>query len=251
MLHSTSRNSADRHASGLGRTAVEGADDTKLMQETKHSLFKGEQQDQIEHVHPYGFVNVPNKPTGQGKLRRAAEAFMTFLGGNRSQGVAIAVGDRRYRLYKLAEGEVALHDDQGQQVHMKRDGIYGSVPNSKKIVMQVMDDDQMPQDPAAPGGGSGQAQKMGQIQQAGRPAGVNFTLDKNTLTINVPNYVVNASSTYKVTSPSINLNGTCYLGDDVGNCTKRAAKKGSIDTNGDSQIENLCKTVFLSSQSGA
>jgi phage gp45-like len=213
---------------------VEGVDDTKLMQESKHSLFEGEQQDQIEHVHPYGFVNVPKKPTGSGKLRKAAEAFMSFLGGNRSHGIAMVVGDRRYRLYKLEEGEVALHDDQGHQVHIKRDGVFVSAPQSKKVVAQIMDDDHLPRE---------DGKDMGQIKQAGRPSSVNFTLTKDGLTINVP--------TFKVNAGTINLNGNCYLGDEVENCTHRAGKKTTLDSNGDTLQENLCKTVFLSKQSAS
>ena len=36
--------------------------------------------------------------------------------------VAIASDDRRYRI-TLEAGELALYDDQGQKVHLKRDGI--------------------------------------------------------------------------------------------------------------------------------
>lgn len=214
MRHSTSRTAADRHASGLGRTVFEEADDSKPMQESKHSLFKGEQQQKIEHVHPYGFTAVPKKPTGSGVMRRAAEAFMSFLGGNRSHGIAVVVGDRRYRLYKLEEGEVALHDDQGQQVHLKRDGVWASVPNSKQIKMQIMDDDQMPQDSSGGSGGSGQ--QMGQIKQAGRPAQINFTLDKNGLTVNHPNGAVQFNcKTFKATvSDHFSTVGETRLGSD-------------------------------------
>lgn len=223
MRHSTSRTAADRHASGLGRTVFEEADDSKPMQESKHSLFKGEQQQKIEHVHPYGFTAVPKKPTGSGMMRRAAEAFMSFLGGNRSHGIAVVVGDRRYRLYKLEEGEVALHDDQGQQVHLKRDGVWASVPNSKQIKMQIMDDDQMPQDNSGSGGagggggtGSGE-QQMGQVKQAGRPAQINFTLDKNGLTVNHPNGAVAFNcKTFKATvSDHFSTIGETRLGSDT------------------------------------
>lgn len=195
----SSRNSADRHGNALGRTAVEEVDDTKLMQETKHSLFTDEQQAQIEHAHPYGFTNVPKKPTGQGSVRRAAEAFMSYMGAGRSHGVAVVVGDRRFRLHQLAEGEVAMYDDQGQQVHFKRSGLWASVPNSKQIVMQIMDDDQMPQDPKAQGGGANQPQKMGQIQQSGRNAQIKITLDKGKLQFDHPNGdVVFNCKTFKV-----------------------------------------------------
>jgi phage gp45-like len=236
VRHQTSRNSADRHGNALGRTVVEQVDDTKLMQQSKHSLFQDEQQDQIEHVHPYGFVNVPKKPTGSGKLRKAAEAFMSFLGGNRSHGIAMVVGDRRYRLYKLEEGEVALHDDQGHQVHFKRDGVWVSAPNSKKIVAQIMDDDQLPRE---------SGKDMGQIKQAGRPSSCNYTLDKNSLTINHTTAVNINAPTIKMVGSTIIADGMVYLGGEPGDARFEASKRGSIDTNGDSQIDNLSKKVFI------
>jgi phage gp45-like len=234
MRHSNSRTSADRHASGISRAVVEEVDDTKLMQEHKHSLAGDEQQAQNEHAHPYGFVNVPQKPTGTGKMRMAAEAFMSFMGAGRSHGIAMLVGDRRYRLYKLAGGEVAMHDDQGHQVHFKRDGIYVSAPNSKKIVGQIMDDDTMPQESGAKGG---------QIQQAGRPAAVNFTLDKHSFTLNHPTAINLNAPTITLTGTSIITEGNTFLGG--ADAFKKAGMKGTIDTNGDSLIDNLAKKVFL------
>lgn len=45
---------------------------------------------------------------------------MTFLGGNRAQGLAVKVDDRRYRLKGLACGEVALYTDEGDKIHLER-----------------------------------------------------------------------------------------------------------------------------------
>jgi phage gp45-like len=208
---------AERVGNASSRTIVEQVDDTKLMQFHTVSGFQEEQQQSIEHVHPYGFTSVVQPPSGgsNGQNRTGAEGFMTFMGGGRSHGVVFCAGDRRYRLYKLQNGEVAMHDDQGQQVHFRRDGIWGSVPNSKKVVLQVMDDDQLPQDSSSQqssGTGGDQTsggQKMGQIQQAGRPAQINLTLDKNGLVFNHPNgaatfnvktFTVNASDVVEVKS---------------------------------------------------
>lgn len=228
MRHQTGRNSADRHGNALGRSVVEEVDDSKLMQESKHSMFADEQHEQIEHVHPYGFVNVPQKPTGSGKLRKAAEAFMSFMGGGRGHGVAMVVGDRRYRLYKLEGGEVALHDDQGHQVHIKRDGIHVSAPNSKKIVAQIMDDDAIPRE---------SGKDMGQIKQAGRASAVNYTLTKDSLIVNVPTFRVNANV--------INLNGECFFGGPQEECIFRASSKTSLDDAGNAQETMLTKKVWM------
>jgi phage gp45-like len=202
VRHSSSRIAADRHANGMSRSVVEQVDDTKYWQQGTHSLFANEQQGTVEHVHPYGFTSVPQKPTGTGRLRQAAEAVFSFLGGNRSHGIAMLVGDRRYRLYKLDGGEVALHDDQGQQVHLKRDGIWASVPQSKSIKLQIMDDDTLPQDAA-----SNAQIKNGQIKQAGRPAQINIVLDKNQFTVNHPNGTVN----FNCANFNLNASGTAKL----------------------------------------
>lgn len=204
MKHLSTRNTSERVGSAISRTIVEQVDDTKLMQQHNISGYAGEKQAQIEHVHPYGFSSVVQPPSGgsNGSQRLGAEGFMGFMGGGRSHGVVFMAGDRRFRLYKLQNGEVALHDDQGQQLHIRRDGIWGSVPQSKKIQLQIMDDDKLPQD----SGGSG-GQKMGQIQQAGRAATINLVMDKNQFTLNHPQgavtlncktFALNTSSTVDV-----------------------------------------------------
>lgn len=52
-----------------------------------------------------------------------AEAAVAAVGGARAHLVALAVDDRRYRIASLQPGEVTLYDDQGQRVHLTRDGI--------------------------------------------------------------------------------------------------------------------------------
>jgi phage baseplate assembly protein V len=106
-------------ANSSARSTIDKADDSKKWQEVKHRVFQGEQADTIEHAHPYGFTAVPKPPDSSG----TAEAIVIYVGGDRSHGVAIVVGDRRYRLTNLVEGEMAIHDDQGQMVHIKRGGI--------------------------------------------------------------------------------------------------------------------------------
>jgi phage baseplate assembly protein V len=97
----------------LGRAVLAAVNDDPQMQELQLELLSDETQDGIEHFQPYGFTAHP-KP--------GAEAIMAAIGGLRSHGVALSVGDRRYRI-KVAEGEVAIHDDQNQKVHLTRDGI--------------------------------------------------------------------------------------------------------------------------------
>lgn len=86
----------------------------KKMQSLQLQLLAGEVADGVEHFEPYGYTARP-KP--------GAEAVTIFVDGDRSHPITIVVADRRYRLQGLQEGEVAIHDDQGQKVHLTRSGI--------------------------------------------------------------------------------------------------------------------------------
>ena len=66
---------------------------------------------ELPRVQPYGLTTNPQND---------AEAIVLMM--DESNGVVIAVDDRRYRLTGLAKGEVALYDDLGSKVHLKRDG---------------------------------------------------------------------------------------------------------------------------------
>ena len=69
--------------------------------------------DNLVRVVPYGFRHRP-KP--------GAQAYLLFPAGDRSYGVAIVVGDKRYQV-DLEEGEVAIHDDIGHVIKLGRKGI--------------------------------------------------------------------------------------------------------------------------------
>lgn len=86
-------------------------------------VLDGETLGNVKRVEPYGFSYRP-KP--------GCQPYLLFPAGDRSFGVAIVIGDRQYQM-DLQEGEVALHDDQGQHVHLKRDGIVVSTPMKCRI----------------------------------------------------------------------------------------------------------------------
>ena len=100
----------------LARGTVSAADGTKKMRVVQVRLLADEVRDDLEHVEPYGFTSEPLDD-------EQPEAFAAFFGGDRSHGIVFCIADRRYRLTKLKAGEVALYDDQGQKVHLTRDGI--------------------------------------------------------------------------------------------------------------------------------
>ncbi len=77
----------------------------------------------IERVEPYGLSYRPKKDS---------RAYLFFPAGDRSYGVALVIGDKRYQM-DLQEGEVALHDDEGNHVHIKRGGVIEVKASSKVI----------------------------------------------------------------------------------------------------------------------
>lgn len=115
-----------RVAMMIGRVVIAGVDDAPKMQQLQVELLADETIDGVEHVQPYGFAAHPFPD---------AEGIGLAVGGLRSHLLVINAADRRYRI-KLEQGEVAIHDDQGQSVVLKRDGVE---IHAKKITM-VSDD---------------------------------------------------------------------------------------------------------------
>jgi phage gp45-like len=193
----SSRTIGDRVHNAIKRVTVEDTNEDPLFRESTLSLYTEEKQKEIEHMEPYGFSSRVKKPTGEANNKKKAEGLMVFTGGNRSHGVLIVNGDRRYRLRGLKEGELALFDDQGQQVHFTRDGIVTSAPSGKKIVTQVMKSDKAPPPPqsssstsSAPSSGSSSGQtdskKYGQSAQATQEVLTSLTLTKDSWVVNHP-----------------------------------------------------------------
>lgn len=108
------------------RAVVQLVDEAKGIQALQLSALDEELIEGAERFQDYGFTSVPIP---------GAEAVLVFPGGLRSHGLVVAVGDRRYRLRGLAEGEVAIYDDQAQQIVLKRDGI--RVVSSLKIDIEA------------------------------------------------------------------------------------------------------------------
>lgn len=98
----------------VGRAVIAAVNDGAQAQALQVELLADEVQDGVERFQGYGFTSHPHP---------GAEALAVCVGGTRSHMIVVQVEDRRYRLKNLAEGEVALFDDLGQVVHLKRDGI--------------------------------------------------------------------------------------------------------------------------------
>lgn len=116
-----------RRIQGMVARAVIGlVDDTLKAQGLQLSVLAGEVQDGVERFQDYGYTSVPHP---------GAEAVVVYVGGLRSHGIVVACEDRRYRLKGLEVGEVALYDDLGQAVILKRDGI--RVVSPTKVVVEA------------------------------------------------------------------------------------------------------------------
>lgn len=87
-----------------------------------------EQLQGTEQFQEYGFTSAV--PGG-------AMYVVVPIGGKTSHGIVVATEHGTYRLKNLKTGEVALYDDQGQVVHLTRDGILVKTP--KKLRLEGLD----------------------------------------------------------------------------------------------------------------
>jgi phage baseplate assembly protein V len=96
----------------IGRCVLNFVTDSTGIQVVQTSLLAGEIKD-MERMQQYGFTSAPLP---------GAEGVAVFVGGNRENGIVIAMDDRRYRLKNLGAGKVALYDSTGSQIVMENDG---------------------------------------------------------------------------------------------------------------------------------
>ena len=99
----------------IGRAVLKVVDADRKTQLIQVEALSGEVIDQFEHMEPYGYTSHPHPE---------AEAILVAVGGMRQHSVAVVVGDKRYRVQGLAEGEVCIYtDEDGSDPHrilMKR-----------------------------------------------------------------------------------------------------------------------------------
>ncbi len=100
-----------------GRGTLIGAD-TVQVQVLDDEVLAG-----CKRVEPYGLSYRP---------KSGCEVYLLFPAGDRGRGVALLMGDKRYQL-ELQEGEVALHDDEGNFVKLGRGGV-ATVKAATKVV---------------------------------------------------------------------------------------------------------------------
>ena len=108
----------------IGRAVLTLIDDAGGIQRVQLTALEGETLDRVERFMEYGFTSHPHP---------GAEAVLAAVAGDRAHGLIVAVEDRRYRLAGLAGGEVALHDDLGQRIHLTRSGIVIDTPGNLTV----------------------------------------------------------------------------------------------------------------------
>jgi phage gp45-like len=129
--------------SGGARSVVDKVDDLKMMQEMAGNFMKGETRSGVEAPQNYGFTSVvlPADKDKAGKITGSAEAFISFMGGNRSFPMCGIMDDRRHRPWALKPGENAQYDDIGQMTLMRRAGLFllslDSEDKGKKVERMV------------------------------------------------------------------------------------------------------------------
>lgn len=106
---------------GIG-TRVNSAPKVQLVQ---GDALSGEQLQAAEYMQHYGFTSKP--PPG----------FMYVavpVGGKTAHAIIVATEHATYRLKNLADGELAIYDDQGQKVHIKRDRVVVETPFTFEVI---------------------------------------------------------------------------------------------------------------------
>lgn len=122
-------------ANMAARATVALVNSAGRIQRVQMRLLNGETKQSLDHFETYGLTSNPLP---------GAEGVALFFGGDRSHGVIINIGDRRYRLQSLAAGEVAVYDDLGQKIHLTRAGIVingaglpVTITNTPKVRMET------------------------------------------------------------------------------------------------------------------
>ncbi|WP_349618133.1 phage baseplate assembly protein V [Azotobacter salinestris] len=117
------RTLGNRVMMAFARGVLRAVSDSTARQTLQVELLRGELRDGVERMQNYGFTAHPHP---------GADAAIAFVAGNREQGIALVVDDRRYRL-KLEPGEVAMYDDLGNKIQLLRDRVQITAVQALKI----------------------------------------------------------------------------------------------------------------------
>lgn len=108
----------------IGRCILAAVNNSEKTMKIQITGLKGETGSDIERYQEYGFEAYPKKDS---------EALVLFIGGNRDQGVAVCIHDKRYRPTDLSEGDVCVYDYRGQRITLNQNGVKILAGNSSFI----------------------------------------------------------------------------------------------------------------------
>lgn len=94
----------------ISRAIIESARDGDGMQLIKLTGFADENRTDVEHFENYGFASVPPAKS---------EAVIVCPTGAREHMIAIVVGNRKFRLKGLENGDVAMYTENGDYIKIK------------------------------------------------------------------------------------------------------------------------------------
>lgn len=97
----------------VARAIVRRVSDTGGRQSAQVEVTKGELISDVPRMQNYGFTGVP--------AAGGCDAVVVFLGGDRGQGIIIAMENKQFRLESLESGEVAMYDDLGNFIKLGRE----------------------------------------------------------------------------------------------------------------------------------
>lgn len=111
LLNAMLRPIRQRLAMMAARAVVRLVDDSQPRQLLQIEVLKGELRNHVERMQNYGFKSFPLD---------GSDTVVLSVGGQREQCIALIVDDRRYKI-NLVKGEVAMHTDEGDYIHLKRE----------------------------------------------------------------------------------------------------------------------------------
>jgi len=124
----------------ISRVTVQVTDDGGGGQALQVGAHSGEDIEDAEHVHPYGFTSHPLP---------GAEGVGIFPGGDRGHPLIVAIGDRRYRPSGKPAGHVALYHYTGAIIEFTELGDVVVTPATGRQVLLGSDAASLPPATAA------------------------------------------------------------------------------------------------------
>jgi len=116
----------------IAKAVVDQINDSQGRQLVKIRVLSGETLSNVERFQNYGTTSYPPD---------SSDAAVVFAQGNRDQGIIVSVDNREFRLKNLEKGEVALYDDLGNKVHLKRSELLVEAVSQVHVVAPLLNID--------------------------------------------------------------------------------------------------------------